>query len=788
MKLRSIRMSLSSHFTLFSLVIFSAVVVLALGFWMQVYRDTLQKKYAMLPAEATRVDAVLTDAMDYSSKYIEFIGERIAQHDPRDLDYIADLISGRFSTRPQESNLYINTTFDWVTPDKQLRVSSQLGVLKKPFDMSDRDYLKKTPLFPWVLQLSVPRFGGLSKQWIIPAGMGLTNSNGEFIGSITMGFAVDGLARRLAQVMGPTDIRYVILTKDMVTVLDSAADNSRPNSHLVTDTLSQEMLENGAQYLENPLPYEGTDLVYYKPVSKYPYIVLVGYPKGMAWSIFTEVVMSRIMGLLFIGAAALVMLFFMRRQLIKPVILLAQQADRISKGEKVLIPDSDIDEISTLGRELQKISDYNENERRISEELSRKTMLLEHKTQELAEANAEAVASRDAAVTANLAKSEFLANMSHEIRTPMNAVIGLSGILAVSTPLTEKQREFIHTLQLSAHSLLALINDLLDIAKIETNSVDLEHIPFDLDEMIRDITAVFSVQAGEKNIAITYTNSLQAASLFQGDPMRIKQILMNLVSNAMKFTEQGAITVNLSESPDAEPNHSYIHVSVKDTGIGIPADRQTQIFDKFIQADMSTTRKFGGSGLGLSISKNLAELMGGGITVNSIPGQGSEFTLHVPLEIFDDSANKPLLSGSAPSMPHKKNTFNGRILLVEDYEANVLVATTILEELGYEYDVASNGQEAVHKITANHDLYKIVLMDVQMPLLDGYMATRMIREDERNRGLNRIPIIGVTAHALSGDMEKCVNAGMDDYIAKPFNQDELQEKIELFSAQQVIAA
>ncbi len=384
-----------------------------------------------------------------------------------------------------------------------------------------------------------------------------------------------------------------------------------------------------------------------------------------------------------------------------------------------------------------------------------------------------------AAQDASIAKSEFLANMSHEIRTPMNAVVGLAEILDHSRPLTDNQREYIKTLKLSAQSLLALINDLLDIAKIESNSIDLEHIPFNLRELIDDLISVCRIRASEKNIELTLLPDNAGETFFLGDPQRIRQILMNLFSNAIKFTHNGGVKIQITHSPCSMPQHRYIHVSVQDSGIGIPQHMQESIFDKFAQADTSVTRQYGGTGLGLAISKNLAEIMNGSITVNSVPDEGAEFTLHLPLEIAQHQLY------ALPPSPREPTTTRSlyipaqnRLLLVEDNSSNILVAQHLIEHLGYSCDIARNGIEGLQLLRQSRRHYAAVLMDVQMPEMDGYTATRLIREEEKEFNLPHMPIIGVTAHALTGDRDKCIEAGMDDYISKPFHAEQLKIKLD----------
>jgi signal transduction histidine kinase/FixJ family two-component response regulator len=383
---------------------------------------------------------------------------------------------------------------------------------------------------------------------------------------------------------------------------------------------------------------------------------------------------------------------------------------------------------------------------------------------ELNQANENETEARQQAIESANVKEQFLANMSHEIRTPINSVIGFTNLLQ-KTNMTNEQQQFVNLIQSASENLLTIINDILDISKIEAGMLRIEKNPFSLRGLCSSIETMFYHKAREKNLSFSLYIQDNIADTLTGDAVRLTQILVNLISNAIKFTQKGGIAINIT-TLFHNTDQVRLRFSVKDSGIGIPSDKLDTIFERFEQGETDTTRKYGGTGLGLSIVRNLVQIQGGNITVDSAPGKGTEFIFEIEYSLVP--VGEAMTSSLAERTEISPGAFpNARVLVVEDNAMNQLLIKFTFQNWKVNYELADNGSKAIEWL--QRDTFHLVLLDIQMPLMDGYATSQAIRKDLKSD----IPIIAMTAHALAGEREKCLSYGMNDYISKPIHEKEL---------------
>jgi signal transduction histidine kinase/CheY-like chemotaxis protein len=443
----------------------------------------------------------------------------------------------------------------------------------------------------------------------------------------------------------------------------------------------------------------------------------------------------------------------------------------IEKGLKEILKGAELIKEGNLNT---RVKVYSRDEiGQLSAAFNQMTGTLENNIQDLKTIEENLKTEKIRAETSEKVKQIFMANMSHEIRTPMNAILGFARLLEES-PLTKEQQEYMQAIIKSGDDLLVILNDILDFSRIEEGKMMFESIPFSLEDTIKSTVLMMQPKSRLKNIILTHHIDETIPGIIIGDSVRLNQILFNLVSNAVKFTEQGTITVSVYCTNETNEDITLEFV-IKDTGIGIPLEKQSIIFESFEQAAGGAARKFGGTGLGLSIVKQLVERQNGEITVNSIPGHGSEFHFKLSFKKSDmvHQGDKQLFKYTIGPELFPESEKLIRILVVEDNPVNQLLAARVLHKCGFEADIAENGKIALDKYSNNN--YDIILMDLQMPEMDGYEATIRIRS--MNNSKRNIPIIAMTAHTIKGEFERCMTIGMNDYISKPFHTNDLCQKI-----------
>ncbi|PAV26743.1 hybrid sensor histidine kinase/response regulator [Tamilnaduibacter salinus] len=481
---------------------------------------------------------------------------------------------------------------------------------------------------------------------------------------------------------------------------------------------------------------------------------------------------------------SIILLFIFHRILTRPILNVISALGRVEPDapEKTRLPvppshnDDEIGRLVTMINHHLDTIDESLKQVRMAEarmkdysfqlerEVDDRTREISEKNEALKRGNRALIRAKEEAMQRARGRADFLANMSHEIRTPLNGVLGMLS-LTLDDELTATQRDRLELARSASESLLGLLNDILDISKVEAGKLGLEAIDFNLVRVVREAAALMEQQADRKGIGLTVAIAPGTPEWFVGDPTRIRQVVNNLLSNAVKFTDHGEVRIMLDRVGD------QVRIDVLDTGIGLSVEARKRIFSPFSQGSEETTRRYGGTGLGLTLCRQLVDRMNGRITVDSEPGEGTRFTVWLPLSVSDTPDGN---ANAVATLPEPERPAAGRrILLVEDNRVNQVVASGMLKKLGHQVEVAENGEKALEAL--DHTSFDLVLMDCQMPVMDGYQAARAIRRDGRWPDL---PLIAVTANVMEGDAQHCIDAGMDDYMSKPYDRDTLQRVVQ----------
>lgn len=613
--LRLKKRSLSRDYFWFVSAIALTVIALSIWFSWLVYHAQQKEMERKLLFESNRAERTLQESFGYFTHLATFLGSKIANTKAKDYNHIWSLLKDKSTMDSIADNLFSWTFFDWINAEGKLLVNTRHGVWQGDDwkDVSFRSYVKASREIPWVLHFSDPDIGIASGEWIIPAGVGVTDKKRHFLGTISAGFNIAKLSRKVEGSLGEEGIHFVILTQEGKVVLQSLKNGLDPKGKdFVPMVKGIDFINVPSGYLHKPLVLQGVEYSYYRQLKGYPFILVMGYSKDKINQYYTEVLLPRITSFVVIGSISLLLLFMLRQIIVKPIVLLSQAADKVAHGDlNVVVPQHGIYEIGNLAKQLENVVKYIEDLRQVSEELAKES---------------------EAAQSANRAKAGFLACMSHELRTPLNAVIAFSEILKEEMfgPLgNQKYKGYARDIFNSGRHLLAIINNILDLSKAEAGILTLQREEVDIASVIQQCLRTVSASAFKGKVTLSVDVSPALPHVLM-DYLRLKQIITNLLSNAVKFTLVGGKVTIKAFAPYLDETKADVFITVEDTGIGMQPSDIPKAIKKFGQLDIGLNRKFEGTGLGLPLASKLVELHQGAMEIHSNLGKGTKVILMFP--------------------------------------------------------------------------------------------------------------------------------------------------------------
>lgn len=777
--------SLSKDFAIIAALLAMGIFATLIWLGFTLYSHQKRDRLYSYSTEGDRLDASLRESFDYVSHYAKFLGDKIIEHGKADPDYIAELFYSRGQVDPEEQKLYSWTKFDWINPDKQMTVSTKHGVLKEKKDMRLRSYLNETPVHPWRLRFSEPAVGIPSGQWIIPTGVGVKDSHGKFLGTIGTGFSIERLREKLEKSSVMPGSSFIVLNSNHNIILQSVGKKCTDDEiKILRERTAVIATMNGdAGFLPEPIQCGHMRYVFFRSVVYYPFYFLIGEDIVTSEDRLKDAIYPRTIEFFSIWLLGLTLLYFFKRRLIQPVMVISNAAQKIAEGQEVTIPEGHYPEINLLAIQLKEIQRVKKELRTAKEE----AVIAHMEVQTVNEHLEEKVKERTAALEKALAvKSEILNNVSHEIRSPVQGVAGISESLADSWDMLtdEKRLACVKEVRDCSQRLIHFVTNLLDFSKLGECKMNFDMKTNDLTVLIDEVIEEVKPLTVGKKITLKFEHNAPLPDMVF-DYFNLGRVLRNLFSNAIKFTQQGTITASILPMEFENKNGELvkgIRFSLSDEGVGIPEAQLTDIFEPFTQSERTKTAA-GGTGLGLSITKKIIEGHHGKIWAQNNPVRGAMFCFVLPL--MQPTPTLPLAGIITPDMirpPVVKPSYN--VLAIDDESHCLMSMAMILESNGHKVTTVQGGRAGIQHLIDHPQPIDVVLLDMMMPDKSGL---EVLVEMRQIPALRNIPVILQTGAASEDEIQEAFRYGIVSCIRKPYQKAALLDAIEhIYSSSTII--